>query len=262
MNRRNNLQMTNGMAQYPPPFQHPNGMRPGTQMPPNYGPPINRPPMQAGNQPNHMAFQNGFSQPIHRGPEPPPTHFEPKGGGILSKLKRKSQSRGNAAPVQNPFSLPASSTRHAATATAATAAAGTAASGGILKSIMNPANLSTMLDNTQKVLQATESITPYVQQYAPIVKNIPSLWKQITGTKEETKDTQEQTEIQPEAPVQKQPIVTEQRETNTFKSNIATKAVNRTEQYKPHIQPIQAKELESPSTITWRKGESKPKLFI
>ena len=45
-------------------------------------------------------------------------------------------------------------------------------SGGILETLKNPEGLNTMLNNTQRVLQAAEQFTPMIQQYGPIVKNI------------------------------------------------------------------------------------------
>ncbi len=53
----------------------------------------------------------------------------------------------------------------------------TRSGGGILDTLKNPEGLNTMLNNTQRVLQAAEQFTPMIQQYGPIVKNLPSIWK-------------------------------------------------------------------------------------
>ena len=55
----------------------------------------------------------------------------------------------------------------------------TRSGGGILDTLKNPEGLNTMLNNTQRVLQAAEQFTPMIQQYGPIVKNLPSIWKLI-----------------------------------------------------------------------------------
>ena len=52
----------------------------------------------------------------------------------------------------------------------------TRSSGGILETLKNPEGLNTMLNNTQRVLQAAEQFTPMIQQYGPIIKNLPSMW--------------------------------------------------------------------------------------
>jgi len=46
-----------------------------------------------------------------------------------------------------------------------------------LQNLANPANLSSMLGNVQKVLNTAESFMPMVQQYGPLVKNLPGMIK-------------------------------------------------------------------------------------
>ncbi|PLS15410.1 hypothetical protein CVD28_23045 [Bacillus sp. M6-12] len=88
-------------------------------------------------------------------------------GGLLSKLLGKGQ------PVQpkpiSMFSLPTASKPE---------------TGGLLASLKNPGSLNSFLSNTQKVLQAAESVGPMIQQYGPLVKNFPALWKLYKGLKE------------------------------------------------------------------------------
>lgn len=82
--------------------------------------------------------------------------------GLLSKLFGKSKQN-----PQNLFTPPSGMKKE------------TRSSGGILDTLKNPEGLNTMLNNTQRVLQAAEQFTPMIQQYGPIVKNLPSIWKMM-----------------------------------------------------------------------------------
>ena len=173
--------------------------------------------------------------------------------GILSKLFRNSNKRQPAPTAQSLFSLPPSSTRGAGAAAAVSqTAATTAASGGVLQSLVNPANITTMLNNTQRVLQAAESIGPLVQQYGPLVKNFPSMWKLYQGLK--TTDTDEQNNNDQNEPV-KESIT-------PIKSNIAESAKPTTipTHKEVHIKPLSHEQ--SKPFRQYAKGESIPKLFF
>jgi len=67
-----------------------------------------------------------------------------------------------------------------------------------LQSLANPANLSSMLGNVQKVLNTAESVMPMVQQYGPLVKNLPGmikLYKELNSadTSDDSEDEKKKT---------------------------------------------------------------------
>lgn len=253
MNRGPNTYMGNG---YPPnAFVH---QQPMQQMPhtPNYM--YQMPPYPPQQQPRGISQNRLIQQqpgpPMFQGQAnqfAPPPPQEKK--GLLSKLFRNSNNRQSQPPptAQSLFSLPANSSRSASAATTAT----TAASGGVLQSLMNPANITSMLNNTQRVLQAAESFGPLVQQYGPLVKNIPSIWKLYTGMKntdqaESTEEPQEAAahNIEKLTPPHKQP-----KKTTAVNDHSPT-------QIRPHIKQ---KHHETPKPVQqFAKGESLPKLFF
>ena len=115
-------------------------------------PQVSRPSFQQRSQSPHMGHPFRANGPNQQ----PPNNNK----GLLGKLFGKSQQ----AP-QNLFAPPngmKSETRN---------------SGGFLDTLKNPEGLTSMLNNTQRVLNAAEQFTPMIQQYGPIVKNLPSLWK-------------------------------------------------------------------------------------
>ena len=132
------------------------------------GPPNNRQPM------NQNTNRGGlFGQRRNQAPAPEPA----QGGGFLSKiLGRNKQSQ---API-NPFAPPGSVQQ----AERSGAAVGTAAG------LLEGGTLSSVINNTQRVLQAAEQIGPMVQQYGPMVKNIPSMWKLYQAMKSSGDDTE------------------------------------------------------------------------
>ncbi len=162
---------------------------------------------------------------------------------FLSKLKGKNKKSEEAVPASL-FSLPAGSSRK--TASADTSRTGT----GFLQNLTNPAALSTMLDNTQKVLQAAESIGPMVQQYGPMLKSIPSVWKFFT--KEEETQAGSVSDIQPQnihtAPEKKNDV---QRKLSHMRPKAPI-----------HHQQTGAAEQAAPTKEGYRAGESKPRLFV
>ncbi|MEH6941231.1 VrrA/YqfQ family protein [Bacillus sp. JJ722] len=198
-------------------------------------------------------------------------------GGLLSKLLKKSGRRNNTPPpppppngLSSPFALPTNQARNAAviasqtatTRAASTTATSTAAStatssGGVFKTLLNPGNLTNMLSNTQRVLQAAESFTPIVQQYGPLVKNIPAMWKMYRGLKDT--DTTESKKVDDKPEVKHVPV----------QQTIETKIIDRksvpiqeTVHLKPHVKPRKNSPTPTPATPRFREGESKPKLFM
>ena len=214
--------------QMPPPYPLQQQYQPGG----NYRQNPNRPPSQSYMMPPGQGF-NG------------PPEQEKK--GFLSKLFRNSNKQQPPQPTaQSLFSLPSDNTRGAAsTATAA------ADSGGILQSIVNPANLTNMLNNTQKVLQAAESFGPLVQQYGPMVKNIPSVWKVIQGLG--SKEDEQQKSENREQAADASPLKSEQAPIPEQKPIT---------QHQPHIKPPSPIQGQNRSSRRYAPGESIPRLFV
>lgn len=199
-------------------------------------------------RPNHNqpSFENQMNMPPTR-----------ENNGILSKLFRNKNTANNNTP-QSLFSLPPNSSRGAASA-ATQAAASTASSGGFLQSLINPANLTGMLNNTQKVLQAAESITPLVQEYGPLVKNIPAMWKLYRGMK--NIDDTNITSASNEATSTQSQMQQQVQETNS--TNGESKIFRPTENHSVIESRLQQTKMANKSAApVWAKGESKPKLFI
>ena len=261
MSRRfdNRMQYGNPRSTPPPPGYR--NMRPPTI-------PYQSPPMVAPYPPNNRAFTP--QQPLPPQQQPPFQRGEmmpPNGGknGLLSKLFKK-QKNNNAMPA-NPFSLPSNSARNAAGAAAATASAATG--GGIIQNLINPANLTTMLNNTQSVLQAAESLTPYVQQYGPLIKNIPAMWKAYRGLQSENENSMS---TQPTMPMEEPPMREHmiRPEPHMYQEQVMESSIQdlkpiRIKPRKPKIKPTVVAHSESSSSHSrhvWRKGESTPKLFI
>ncbi|MBD3107597.1 hypothetical protein IEO70_04390 [Bacillus sp. AGMB 02131] len=219
----------NNTQQMPPPYPLQQQYQPGG----NYRQYPNRPPSQSYMMPPRQGFN-----------EPP----EQEKKGFLSKLFRNSnkQPPPPAPTAQSLFSLPSDNTRGAASA--ATAAA---ESGGILQSIVNPANLTNMLNNTQKVLQAAESFGPLVQQYGPMVKNIPSVWKVIQGLG--SKEDEQQKSENREHTAVASPLKSEQAPIPEQKPIT---------QHQPHIKPPSPIQGQNRSSRRYAPGESIPRLFV
>lgn len=195
-------------------------------------------------------------------------------GGLLSKLLKKSGRRNNTPPpppppngLSSPFALPTNQSRNAAviasqaaTNRATTTAASTAASsGGVFKTLLNPGNLTSMLNNTQRVLQAAESFSPLVQQYGPLVKNIPAMWKLYRGLKDTDKAEPNKTEEKVEKIKGKETPVQQIIKTKIMDNNNAP--IQETVHIKPHVKPRKKSPTPTPATPRFREGESKPKLF-
>lgn len=269
MNRNFNNPPGNVFQRNSPPFQinRPNNMqyiqRHPVQMP-GYGVPNNSPPQSMSPSRQNGFFRRSARQKAARFGQQPQdftnmqrsfsNQQEKPKGGFLSKILGKSKQRNNPSPSPSLFSLPSSSARNAAAASQAVSAG--SSGGGFLQSLANPATLSTMLNNTQRVLQTAESFGPLVQQYGPLVKNIPAMWKLYKGLSdvEPTESTDTVTEkeattiIEESKGVDKEPSI---------ESNRHIASVNNKQPL--HVKP--KKISESPTAI-YRQGESKPKLFF
>ncbi|RID89444.1 hypothetical protein D1953_02475 [Peribacillus asahii] len=148
---------------------------------PNFPPPNRRnmyPPsnfqrgMPTHSRPNPF-FQKAPQQPhINQPRANTPFHQQgmmqqqPKKEGLIGRLLGKSKQK--AAP-QNLFAPPSQGKQDTRSNN----------SGGIIEKLRNPEGITSMLNNTQKVLQAAEQFTPIVQQYGPMIKNLPSMWNII-----------------------------------------------------------------------------------
>ncbi|WP_052343511.1 VrrA/YqfQ family protein [Bacillus massiliigorillae] len=283
----------NGFPRNSPPFQNntPNHMPPTqNRMLPNAGPRPNMPMNMAPFPPpsNQGRFQNQMGPP-QRGPMRQQQNFSQmpidqqpypnsqQKGGVLSKIFKKKERNSMLPPppppapngIGSPFALPSNQSRNAAVlasqpaSTASRAAASTVAStaasgGGILKTMLDPSNLTNMLNNTQKVLQTAESFTPLVQQYGPLVKNIPAMWKLFRGLKDTDTTTAETTQTTV-APVNNPPV---QQVIDTKIIENKQVPVQETVHIKPHVQPRKTSPSRTTETRRFRDGESKPKLFM
>jgi hypothetical protein len=119
----------------------------------------------------------------------------------------------------------------------------TAGGGGIIQSLTGSGSLSTMLNNTQKVLQAAESLGPMVSQYGPLLKNIPAMWKIYQGLKngDDVKDSVSQPH--------------EEKKESTNSPNLEEELEI---QKNKATEPLEDEEKKK----TVKSGESLPKLFI
>lgn len=158
-----------------------------------------------------------------------PFQQQPNNKGLLGKLFGKSK--------QSPPNLfaPPSGTKKE-----------TRSSGGILDTLKNPEGLSTMLNNTQRVLQAAEQFTPMIQQYGPIVKNLPSIWKLMRAfnSSDKSSDTNKKE--------------TETESNTTTKNKIETKTKAKKQQESSSTEST----IKKKTNGRVKKSESVPKLYI
>ncbi|MGN1401672.1 MAG: VrrA/YqfQ family protein [Bacillus sp. (in: firmicutes)] len=217
------------------PYQH--GPMPAT-FPPDYA--------RQGQRKQKKLFKNSKSR--QSAPQ------DKEEGGLLSKLKRKPKQQSGTPPTAaSMFSLPSNSQRNK------TAASQSETRGGILQALTNPDSLSTMLDNTQKVLQTAESFGPLIQQYGPMLKGIPNVMKYFTGGND-GKGTEHSGAVQqgnPEQPEKKPPEPTQASQPGSDSFISA-----RTEPL--HIGKkgeAQARQSAAASAFS-RDGESRPRLFV
>ncbi len=145
----------------------------------------NRPFLQQRPQPPQMSRPFGANGPIQQQSN--------NNKGLLGKIFGKSKQT-----PQNLFAPPSGVKQE-------TRSSGRS-SGGILETLKNPEGLNTMLNNTQRVLQAAEQFTPMIQQYGPIVKNIPSIWKlmRAVSSSDDTSSDSKKEQTKPEKTPNKQ----------------------------------------------------------
>lgn len=252
MNRRYNQMPPNQFAQNYYPVQQPPAYNMNyypqnpQQMPPPS--PLQQQYQSGGNyrqypqQPSPQAYRMSPGQGFNKPPQQ-----EKK--GLLSKLFRKSNKQPPAPTAQSLFSLPSDSTRSATAAATAASSSG----GGVLQSLVNPTNITSMLNNTQKVLQAAESIGPLVQQYGPMVKNIPSMWKVIQGLG--NKEDEQQPPDNPEQHTNAAPVQSTQTPIHDHKV-----VVQPIVHHQPHIKPPSPAHRRP--NRQYAPGESIPRLFV
>ncbi|WP_240620243.1 YqfQ family protein [Peribacillus acanthi] len=183
----------------------------------------------------NMQSNQGFRQNKRGGKE----------GGLLSRILGKNKQKAAANMPQNLFSIPT-----AAAGEATRSAAASTAGGGILQSLTNPGSLTTMLTNTQKVLQAVETIGPVVSQYGPLVKNIPAMWKIYQGLKDSNNND---------------PVAEELKETKEDSHTVVSGKSEKEREFKEvrndASELVESKQTKS-SPNRLRAGESIPKLFV
>ncbi|MFS3914066.1 VrrA/YqfQ family protein [Bacillus australimaris] len=124
-----------------------------------------------------------------------------------------------------------------------------------IQSFTNPATLSSMLGNVQKVLGMAQQFTPMIQQYGPLVRNLPAmikLYSQLGSADDEeaNDDDAESKEIsaETEAPQEDAPTV-EIEENEEPEDILVKKAV-------PHTSPAPKAKPKK------RSGSSVPKLYV
>ncbi|USK58826.1 YqfQ family protein [Peribacillus asahii] len=165
------------------------------------GPGPNFPPSNRRNMYPPSDFQRGMPTPsrpnpfFQKAPQQPhinqpranaPFHQQdmmqqrPKKEGLLGRLLGKSKQK--AAP-QNLFAPPSQGKQDTRSNNSG---------GGIMETLRNPEGITSMLNNTQKVLQAAEQFTPIVQQYGPMIKNLPSMWNIIRAFSSNDNDKKEE----------------------------------------------------------------------
>ncbi|MFC3882946.1 VrrA/YqfQ family protein [Bacillus songklensis] len=112
---------------------------------------------------------------------------------------------------------------------------------GNLQNAANPASLSSMMTNVQKVLKAAESVGPMVQQYGPMIKNIPAMFKIYQALKSD--DISEDN--------------TNASDSKDKTRSTSNKANKEDSNHIDELDALEAEFIEKPA-----KGASKPKLYI
>ncbi|WP_144486559.1 VrrA/YqfQ family protein [Bacillus pumilus] len=124
-----------------------------------------------------------------------------------------------------------------------------------IQSFANPATLSSMLGNVQKVLGMAQQFTPMIQQYGPLVRNLPAmikLYSQLgsadddeTSTDEELKEIGEETDV-PKEEASQDDEIEENEEPEDILIKKAAPLTSPTPEAKPKKRP----------------GSSVPKLYV
>ncbi|AOC56124.1 MULTISPECIES: VrrA/YqfQ family protein [Bacillus] len=123
-----------------------------------------------------------------------------------------------------------------------------------IQSFTNPATLSSMLGNVQKVLGMAQQFTPMIQQYGPLVRNLPAmikLYSQLGSADDETGEDEEPKEIGEETEVpQEEAARDDEIEENKEPEDILVKKAAPHTSSAPEAKPKK------------RPGSSVPKLYV
>lgn len=118
-----------------------------------------------------------------------------------------------------------------------------------IQSFTNPATLSSMLGNVQKVLGMAQQFTPMIQQYGPLVRNLPAMIK-LYSQLGSADDDAESTETSAETEVPEEEAQTDEIEENVEPEDILVKKAA------PHTSPAPEAKPKK------RSGSSVPKLYV
>ncbi|WP_338451593.1 VrrA/YqfQ family protein [Niallia oryzisoli] len=144
-------------------------------------------PMQTGMPPHNF---NPYGRPPFRSMMGTYPQMQQRGGGgLLSRLL----GRGTQAGVNGRNLLGSRNILGSRNLLSAMSPGQAGGGGSFLRALANPSSLTSVLSNTQKVLNTASQVGPLVQQYGPIVKNLPALWKLYRGLK----DAPENSETEP-----------------------------------------------------------------
>ncbi|KPN15643.1 spore coat protein [Bacillus australimaris] len=124
-----------------------------------------------------------------------------------------------------------------------------------IQSFTNPATLSSMLGNVQKVLGMAQQFTPMIQQYGPLVRNLPAmikLYSQLGSADDDeaNDDDAESKEISAETEAPQEDASTDEIEENEEPEDILVKKAV------PHTSPAPKAKPKK------RSGSSVPKLYV
>ncbi|WP_335869342.1 VrrA/YqfQ family protein [Bacillus sp. 2205SS5-2] len=130
------------------------------------------------------------------------------------------------------------------------AAGNVTGSGGLLKGLLQPGNVNSMLSNTQQMLQTAQQVGPMIkqfQQYGPIIKNLPAMWKLYRGLQDgDSEEAEEDTTESSDA-----------NESTETASRTTSKRSKKTTSKKKSTTTLPQEEETKLS-----RGNSKPKLYI
>ena len=235
-------------GQMPAQFQQPPFYRGNPNPPPQgYAPPFTGHPMEQPQQPRKKGlFRSNSKKNDRQGPQAPPDAEQPQKKGMAKLFNKKNS--GNAVQPSL-FSLPSGSVRESREAASRAASAG---GGGFLQNLAKPGTINSMLDNTQKFLQAAEAFGPVVQQYGPYLKKLPSLLnigKGDEAAEEGTTNNGNRADTVPTTVPAQEPV---------------SVTANRANPSPKKIQPISTggTAVNKAASQRYMAGESLPKLFI
>lgn len=65
--------------------------------------------------------------------------------------------------------------------------------GALNPSPLQSMNLMSMIENTQRVINIIQSVSPMIQQYGPLLRNIPTIYKMLKESPSTTTETEKMT---------------------------------------------------------------------